>query len=111
MNTRSTRLSPIVAVLAACALAVMTPSLRADTPDAYLDYVESTGTQYSDTGVTGKVGTRMVAEMEWVEKPSVQSTFSGAYDGSTYVVTPYTSAGENHQVGYAKNSQYQVGGS
>ena len=50
MKTRSTRLSPIVAVLAACAFAVMAPSLRADTPDAYLDYVEATGTQMVDTG-------------------------------------------------------------
>ena len=86
-------------------------SSNAETPDAFLDYVESTGTQYIDTGVTGKTGTRMVAEMEWAETPSVQSTFCGAYDGSTYVVTPYTSAGSSHQVGYAKNSQYQVGGS
>ena len=106
MNTRSTRLSPVVAVLAACALAVPTPSLRADTPDAYLDYVESTGSQYVDTGVIGKSGTRMVAEMEWVAKPSVQSTFCGASNGGKYV-TPYTSAG-SHQVGYASLSQYQI---
>ena len=94
----------------ACAFAVPAASF-AETPDAYLDYVESTGSQYIDTGVTGKSGTRMVAEMEWGETPSSQSTFCGAYDGSTYVVTPYTSAGSSHQVGYARNSQYQVGGS
>ena len=47
---------------------------RADAPDAWLDYVESTGSQWIDTGVAGKSGTRMVAEMEWVAKPSVQST-------------------------------------
>ena len=106
MNTRSTRLSPIAVVLAAGALAVLTPTLRADTPDAYLDYVESTGTQWIDTGVIGKSGTRMVAEMEWVAKPSVQSTFCGASNGGKYV-TPYTSAG-SHQVGYATLSQYQI---
>ena len=89
----------------------MLGSSRAETPDAFLDYVESSGTQWIDTGVAGKTGIRMVAEMEWVETPSIQSTFCGAYDGSTYVVTPYTSAGSSHQVGYAKNSQYQVGGS
>ncbi len=49
MKTHATRLSPIAAVLAACAFAVPTPSLRAETPDAYLDYVESTGTQMVDT--------------------------------------------------------------
>ncbi|MBP5543208.1 MAG: hypothetical protein ILM98_03975 [Kiritimatiellae bacterium] len=103
-----------VCALAVCAVAaVATIPLRAlaELPDDYLDYVESSGSQYIDTGVAAKSGTRMVAEMEWVSKPSVQSTFCGASDGSTYVVTPYTSAGESHQVGYAKNSQYQVGGS
>ena len=65
MNTRSTRLSPIVAVLAACALAVLTPTLRADTPDAYLDYVESTGTQWIDTGVNGETGLKFVADLAW----------------------------------------------
>ena len=94
------------AALAFCAFALPAASL-ADVPDAYLDYVESTGAQYVDTGVAGKAGTRMVAEMEWVAMPSVQSTFCGAYDGSTYAVTPYTSAG-THQVGYARNTQYQI---
>ena len=89
----------------ACAFAVPVASF-ADTPDAYLDYVESTGSQYIDTGVTGKSGTRMVAEMEWVARPSIQSTFCGASDGGKYV-TPYTSAG-SHQVGYASLSQYQI---
>ena len=106
--------SCFTSAIRACALAcaISTPAASfADTPDAYLDYVESSGNQYIDTGVTGKTDTRMVAEMEWVAKPSVQSTFCGAYDGSTYVVTPYTSAGLSHQVGYAKNAQYQVGGS
>ena len=99
------RCLPFALVLAVLGLA------RAGTPDVFLDYVESCGAQWIDTGVTGKTGTRMVAEMEWAETPSSQSTFCGAYDGSTYVVTPYTSAGLSHQVGYAKNSQYQVGGS
>jgi hypothetical protein len=89
----------------ACAFAVPAASFT-DTPDAYLDYVESTGSQYIDTGVTGKSGTRMVAEMEWVARPSIQSTFCGASDGGKYV-TPYTSAG-SHQVGYASLSQYQI---
>ena len=56
----------------ALSLAVLGSS-RADTPDAFLDYVESSGSQYIDTGVTGKTGTRMVAEMEWVETPSSQT--------------------------------------
>ena len=97
--------SAIRASVLVCALAAPAASF-ADTPDAYLDYVESTGSQYIDTGVTGKSGTRMVAEMEWVAKPSIQSTFCGVSDGGKYV-TPYTSAG-SHQVGYASLSQYQI---
>lgn len=98
-------LSVPAALAVACVFAL--PSVSpADTPDAYLDYVESSGTQYIDTGVVGKSGTRMAAEMEWVAKPSVQSTFCGASNDGKYV-TPYTSAG-THQVGYASLSQYQI---
>ena len=50
MNTQPTRLSPLAAALTACAFALLASSLRADTPDAYLDYVEATGTQMVDTG-------------------------------------------------------------
>lgn len=50
MKTQAIRLSHLVAALAACALAMPTPSLRADVPDAFLDYVEATGTQMVDTG-------------------------------------------------------------
>ena len=49
MKTHATRLSTLAAALAAFALAVPLPSLRAETPDAYLDYVEATGTQMVDT--------------------------------------------------------------
>jgi len=112
MNKLTTRhSSSVIRHLPIAAAAALAAASAPALPDAFLDYVESTGSQYIDTGVVGKTDTRMVAEMEWVEKPSSQSTFCGAYDGSTYVVTPYTSAGESHQVGYAKNSQYQVGGS
>ena len=95
-----------LAICAVAAVAVLPFRALAELPDDYLDYVESTGTQWIDTGVNGKSGTRMVAEMEWVLKPSVQSTFCGASDGGKYV-TPYTSAG-SHQVGYASLSQYQI---
>ncbi len=96
-----------VAALALCALAVPAAGL-ADIPDAYLDYVESTGVQYVDTGVTGKSGTRMVAFMEWLSRPSVQS-FLWRRRPERSSLSPYTSAG-SHQVGYASLSQYQIQG-
>ena len=39
----------------------------AETPDKFVRYVESTGSQYVDTGVTGRWNTRVEAELEWME--------------------------------------------
>ena len=38
----------------------------AETPDRFVRYVESTGSQYVDTGVTGRWNTRVEAELEWM---------------------------------------------
>ena len=39
----------------------------AETPDKFVRYVESTGSQYVDTGVTGRWNTRVEAQVEWLE--------------------------------------------
>ena len=39
----------------------------AETPDRFVRYVESTGSQYVDTGVTGRWNTRVEAQVEWLE--------------------------------------------
>ena len=39
----------------------------AETPDKFVRYVESTGSQYVDTGVTGRWNTKIEAEVEWLE--------------------------------------------
>ncbi len=39
----------------------------ADQPDKFVRYVESDGTQYVDTGVTGRWNTRVEAQVEWLE--------------------------------------------
>ena len=97
---------PFAAAAASLALVAASPAI-AELPDAYLDYVESTGSQYIDTGVTGMAGTRMVAEMEWVETPSSQSTFCGSASGTGKYFTLYTSAG-SHQMGYDTWSAAQI---
>lgn len=38
----------------------------AETPDKFVRYVESTGSQYVDTGVTGRWNTRVEAQVEWL---------------------------------------------
>ena len=39
----------------------------AETPDKFVRYVESTGSQYVDTGVTGRWNTRVEAQVEWMD--------------------------------------------
>ena len=39
----------------------------AETPDRFVRYVESTGSQYVDTGVTGRWNTKIEAQVEWLE--------------------------------------------
>ncbi len=57
------------AVLCTIVLLVLPIASRAVTvvgePDAYLDYIESTGAQYIDTGVNAETGLRARLDMEW----------------------------------------------
>ena len=39
----------------------------AETPDKFVRYVESDGSQYVDTGVTGRWNTRVEAQVEWMD--------------------------------------------
>ena len=50
----------------AAALTAASP-LFAETPDKFVRYVESTGSQYVDTGVTGRWNTKVEAQVEWLE--------------------------------------------
>ena len=49
-----------------------------ETPDEYLDYVESTGSQYVDTGVAAGGGTKAVFKMRWTAEPAADWMFLGA---------------------------------
>lgn len=76
--------------IAASALAALAlnPALRAETvvgkPDAYLDYIEATGTQYIDTGVNAETGLK--ARMDFVPGAKVATNddwaFLDAVDGT-----------------------------
>ena len=81
--------SAIRASVLVCALAAPAASF-ADTPDAYLDYVESTGSQYIDTGVNGADGLLVEAEMEWTSVPaSSWACFLGAAASDSVMYCPY----------------------
>ena len=57
------------AAFALSALALTPAAGRAETvtaePDAYLDYIEATGSQYIDTGVNAETGLKARIDMEW----------------------------------------------
>lgn len=74
------------AVLSLAALAAAQP-LFAETPDTFVRYVESTGSQYVDTGVPGRWNTRIEAQVEWMDfadSALVGSRTSGSTDTRLY---------------------------
>ena len=74
-----------------CAFALALPGASlADTPDAYLDYVESSGSQYINTGVNGADGLLVETEMEWTSVPaSGWACFLGAAASDSIMYCPY----------------------
>ncbi len=102
---------PCVAI---CALALPSAS-PADTPDAYLDYVESTGSQWIDTGVVGADGLRMEAEMEWTALTAAgENQFCGAttvVDSRNVEYVPYLAyQAASHRMRYNKAGAASVQG-
>ena len=93
MNKHISRPMSHVCALAICAVAAgATLPFRAiaDLPDAYLDYVEASGSQYIDTGVNGADGLLVEAVMEWTSVPaSGWACFLGAAASDSIMYCPY----------------------
>ena len=106
------RCAAVAAAVASLALAVASPAI-AELPDAYLDYVESSGTQYIDTGVTGKDGTLMEAEMEWTALTADgENQFCGATTADGVEFVPYLAyQATTHRMRYNKAGAASVQGS
>ena len=69
------------------AATAMMGSLFAETPDKFVRYVESTGSQYVDTGVTGRWNTKVEAQVEWLnfaDSALVGSRTSGSTGSRLY---------------------------
>ena len=82
-------------------------------PAELVEWVQSDGAGgdrqlYIDTGIVAKNDMSMIAELEWVEKPTVQSTFCGA-SNTVGFLNLYTSGG-THQYGYSSASAVQIQG-
>ena len=55
----------------------------AETPDKFVRYVESTGSQYVDTGVQGRWNTKVEAQVEWMELGDKTVLGSGDWSDNT----------------------------
>ena len=67
-------------------------------PDKTLEYVESDGTQYIDTGVIGRDGTKAQMALEWTQTPPTSTTcdwcFLGSYgDGKMFYLFRWLKTG------------------
>ena len=65
----------------AFALALVATAALAEQPDKWVSYVESTGNQYVDTGITGRWNTKIEAKVEWMDVAS-EASFLGARSGA-----------------------------
>lgn len=115
MNKHVSRPMSHVCALAICAAAtaaLVAPRALADAPDAYLDYVESSGSQYIDTGVIGADGLLVEAEMEWTAVPaSGWACFLGSAASESVMYCPYRIYdAATHRMAY-KNQNPAVQGS
>ena len=54
----------------------------AETPDKFLRYVEATGSQYVDTGIVGRYGTKAECKVEWMNLADTAFLASGYYSGN-----------------------------
>ena len=67
MKTRRECKSVQHALCALALLATATSAVLAEQPDKFVPYVEATGSQYVDTGITGRYGTKAECKVAWLE--------------------------------------------
>ena len=106
----------VVAAAVACGAMAIAPS-RADTPDKFLEYIESTtaGKQWIDTGITGRCDTRAEMTIQWLST-SVDGSFlsSRQTTGDTrFILCSNNRYGEYYcgQRKYGTYTGYKVSGS
>ena len=100
-NAEKPRVAVIVAALCAAALS----TARAETPDAFLEYVASTGQQYVDTGVRAKSGIRAEMGMMWTADSQFAS-FLGAKKGNDNFLLCYLLYWEHWTYYYGEAQEY-----
>ena len=76
--------------IATIAAVFATAASLADTPDKFVRYVEATGSQYVDTGVTGRWNTKIEAQVEWMNFSDSAFFSAGDYTQNTRLYLCYT---------------------
>lgn len=56
---------------------------KAETPDKFVRYVESTGSQYVDTGIVGRHGMKAECKVEWMNLSDSAFLASGYWSNNT----------------------------
>ena len=69
--------------LGACALALATATVLAEQPDKWVSYVESTGSQWVDTGIIGRPNTKIEAKVEWMDLADSAFVACGLWSNDT----------------------------
>ena len=62
----------LFAALAVLFMAVSVGTAFGEQPDKWVRYVEATGSQYVDTGVQARWGTKAEMKVEWLDVPSLE---------------------------------------
>ncbi|MBQ3343027.1 MAG: hypothetical protein IJG84_14095 [Kiritimatiellae bacterium] len=70
----------LFAMLAVAAAAALPGTAFAEQPDKWVSYVESTGSQWVDTGIIGRWNTKAECKVEWMEM--ADSAFLATRDGA-----------------------------
>ena len=77
---KTTNSAIVLAALAAVALSATRAS--AVTPDKFVRYVEATGSQYVDTGIVGRPGTKAECKVEWMNLADSAFLACGYWSGN-----------------------------
>ncbi len=73
----------------------------AETPDKFVRYVEATGSQYVDTGIVGRYGTKAECKVEWMELGDKAFLDCGDWSNNTrFFMCHCSSASGNMFLGY-----------
>lgn len=110
MKTACIRFFCMVAAVGALALATSTASATPtaeNTPDKWVTYVESTGSQWVDTGIIGRPNTKIECKVEWMTLADSAFVACGDYNADQRFYMCY-SANANGEVFLAQRTGVKV---